>query len=66
MRYKVKDLLKNGIKDKHGNLCPDAVAEALENAGIVSLGSRPASLDWDVVGKDAKGLLACSDDDASS
>jgi len=67
MRYKVKDLADKKVKDRHGKPCPPAVAKALEDAGIVSFGCRPTSLDWQVVRKDAKGLVArLGGDDASS
>ena len=67
MRYNVKDLAVKKVKDKHGKLCPPTVAKALEDAGIVSFGCRPTSLDWRVLRRDAKGLMAnFGRDDTSS
>ena len=67
MRYNVKDLAGKKVKDKHGKLCPPTVVKALVDAGISSFGCRPTSLDWQVVRKDAKGLVArLGGDDASS
>ena len=45
MRYELKDLVGKEVKDKHGKPCPPAVVKALKDAGIVSFGCRPDSLD---------------------
>ena len=67
MRYEIKDLADKKVKDRHGKPCPSAVVKALKDAGIVSFGCRPASLDWRVVRKDAKGLKPrLGGDDTSS
>ena len=67
MRYNVRDLAVKKVKDKRGKLCPPSVAKALEDAGIVSFGCRPSSLDWRVVRKDAEGLIPrLGGDDTSS
>jgi len=55
--FKIDELIKKKVKDKHGKLCPQEVLKALREAGVKSFSTKPHSLDWDVVRDDAVCLL---------
>ena len=57
-RFKVSELRKSKIKDKHERPCPPDLASILRKAGVEGFSCRDSGLDWDVVREDVNVLCA--------
>lgn len=55
-RFKVGELRKSKIKDKHKRPCPPDLPNIFRKAGVESFSCRDSGLDWDVVREDVKVL----------